>query len=286
MTPVLLLVLGAASTGIVADRLAPGVGPVTLLGAEGADVTPFGQGSLALSLGLIHDPLHLDLPSGALLSRPVSWQFSSDLSAEAGLWKRWLAFAVGLPVVWWQAGDRLRGTGVDEAPLATTRAGDLRLRVKAAVRSSGRVHLAVIVQVTVPLGGQSDFAATDGVTVEPRLILDAHLGRVFIAAAAGVRFAPERDLFNTTLGDELTWSLGVGVVAWQRRWIHLALLGEGAGAVGGSPGSRPAELRGALRLGLGPFTVDAGGGAGLDGEVAAPSWRAFVIVRTLVGRAR
>jgi hypothetical protein len=275
-----------ASTGIVADRLVPGVGPVTLISAEGAEVTALGQGSLVLSLGLIRDPLRLQLPSGELLSRPVRWQFSTDLSAEAGLWRRRIAFSLGLPVVWWQAGDRLQNTGVDEAPLGTTRAGDLRLRLKATVRGSGRVHLAVLVQVTVPLGGQSDFVATDGVTVEPRLILDAHLGRVFLAVAAGVRFAPERDLFQTRLGDELTWSLGVGVVAWQRRWIHLAALSEAAGAVGGSPGSRPAEVRGALRLGLGPFTVDAGAGAGLDGEVAAPSWRAFVLLRALVGRAR
>jgi hypothetical protein len=283
---VLVVLIGAASTGIPADRLTPAVGPVTLIGVEGADVTAFGQGTLALSFGLVRDPIHLQLQSGALLSRPVRWQFGSDLAAEAGLWKRRIGFAVGLPVVWWQAGDRLRQTGVDDAALAPTRGGDLRLRVKAALRATGRVHLAALFQVTVPLGGQSDFAATDGVTVEPRLMLDVHLGRVFLAMALGVRFAPERELFMTHLGDELTWSLGAGVAVYQWRWLHLALMTEGAGAVGGSPGSRPVELRGALRLGLGPFTVDAGGGGGLDGEVAAPAWRAFLIVRALVGRAR
>jgi hypothetical protein len=220
------------------------------------------------------------------LSRPVRWQFGSDLSAEAGLWRRRIAFSVGLPVVWWQAGDRLKGTGIDDRDLAPTRAGDLRLRAKAVLRATGRVHLAAAVVVTVPLGGQADFAATDGVTVEPRLFLDAHLGPVLLAANVGVRFAPDRDLFMTHLGDELTWSLGVGVAVYQHRWLHLALMTEGAGAVGGGPGSRPAELRGALRLGLGPFTVDAGAGGGLDGEVAAPTWRAFLVVRALVGRAR
>ena len=43
MTALLLLVLGAASTGIPADRFVPGVGPVTLMSGEGADVTPLGQ---------------------------------------------------------------------------------------------------------------------------------------------------------------------------------------------------------------------------------------------------
>jgi hypothetical protein len=216
----------------------------------------------------------------------VRWQFSTDLAAEAGLWKQRLAFSVGVPVVWWQAGDRLRGTGVDEARLAATRAGDLRLRLKAALRSSHRVHLAALVQVTVPLGGQDNFAATDGVTVEPRLILDAHLGRVLLAFALGVRFAPDRELFLTHLGDELTYSAGLAVRAWERRWFALSWVAEGAGAVGGSPGSRPVEARGAVRLGLGPVVVDAGAGGGLDGEVAAPAWRVFLIARALVGRAR
>src|SRR5256885_977277 len=156
--------LGAASTGIPADRFVPGVGPVTLMSGEGADVTPLGQGALALSFGLVRNPLHLELQSGALLSRPVRWQFSTDLAAEAGLWRNRLAFSVGLPVVWWQAGGRLRATGIDEG--------------------------------------------------------------------------------------------------------------------------RPAEARGALRLALGPVVVDAGAGAGLDGEVAAPAWRVFLLARALVGRAR
>jgi hypothetical protein len=286
VTAVLLLLLAASSTGIPADRFVPGVGPVTLMGGEGADVTPLGQGALALSFGLVRSPLHLDLSSGGLLSRPVRWQFGTDLAAEAGLWKQRVALAVGIPVVWWQAGDRLRNTGVDEAPLATTRAGDMRIRLKAALRNTHRVHIATQVQLTVPLGGQDNFAATDGVTVEPRLILDVHLQRWLLAFALGVRFGPDRELFQTHLGDELTWSAGVGVRAWERRWFALGLMAEAAGGVGGSPGSRPAEARGGVRLGLGPILVDAGAGAGLDGEVAAPAWRLFLIARALVGRAR
>ncbi len=274
-----------ASTGIAADRLVPGVGPVVMVGVEGADVTPLGQGSLALSLGVVRDPLRLVLPSGDLLSRPVRWQLTNDLSAEAGLWSNRLAFAVGLPVVWWAAGDRLRGTG-DERPLASPTAGDLRLRLKAALLGSERVHVAALVQVTVPLGGQADFAATDGVTVEPRLLVDLRLGPVLVAAALGVRFASDRQLFQTTFGDELTWSLGVGGRLWTRRRLFVELMGEGAGAVGGSSGTRPVELRGAVRLGISPVSIDVGAGAGVDGDAGAPAWRLFVVARALVGRPR
>jgi hypothetical protein len=277
---------GAAPAGIAVDRFVPAIGPSVMLGVESAEVTPFGQGALALSLGLVRDPIRIDLPSGEVLSRPVRWQFASDLSAEAGLFRRRLAFAVGLPIVWWQAGDRLRSTGLDEAPLASPVAGDLRLRLKAALLGSEWVHVAALVQVTVPLGGEHDFAATDGVTVEPRLCADLKLQRVTIAAALGVRFAPDRSLFATHFGDELTWGLGGEVRAWERGRLSLDVLAEGAGAVGASPGTRPVELRGALRLGVRPMAIEAGAGAGVDGEVGAPAWRVFLVVRALVGRAR
>jgi hypothetical protein len=276
----------APSTGIVADRLVPGIGPSVMIGAEAADVTPMGMGALALGFGVVKDPLRLTLPDGSLLSRPVRWQFSSDLSAEAGLWKSRLAFAVGLPVVWWAAGDRLRGTGTDDAPLKSPRAGDLRLRVKAALLGNRRLHVAALLQVTVPLGGQKEFAATDGVTVEPRLIADVRLGRALIIGALGVRFASDRTLFRTTFGDALTWSLGVGGRVWQRRKLWLEVMGEGAGEAGGSSGTRPVELRGAVRFGAWPVSVDLGAGAGVDGDAGAPAWRVFAVVRALVGRPR
>jgi hypothetical protein len=276
----------AASTGIAVDRLVPAVGPIAMIGVEGADVTRFGQGALALSFGLVRDPIHLELPTGEILSRPVRWQASTDVSAEAGLWKNHLALAVGLPVVWWQAGDRLRGTGVDERPLASPAAGDLRLRIKAALLGNQRVHVAALVQLTVPLGGEANFAATDGVTVEPRLIIDVRLHQVLLAAALGARFASERQLFETTFGDELTWSLGAGARAWAKRRLYLELLAEASGAVGSSSGTRPVELRGAVRLGIWPFSLDVGAGAGVDDQVGAPAWRLFVMARALVGRAR
>jgi hypothetical protein len=282
----IVLVVAAASTGIPADKLVPAVGPTSLIGTEGADVTALGQGSLSLGFGFLSDPIQLQLPSGGLLSRPVHEQFTTDLAAEVGLWRRRLALSIGVPVVFWQKGDRLRGTGIDETPLAKTAAGDMRFRLKAALRATGRVHVAALVQVTVPLGGEHDFAATDSVTVEPRLMLDAHLAPVYLAFSLGVRFAGDRDLFQSHFGDALTWSAGIGVALCQWSWRYLALIGEAAGEVGGSAGSRPAEARGALRVGLGAFTLDAGAGGGLDGEVAAPAWRVFLIVRALVGRAR
>src|SRR5262245_1269969 len=106
-----------ASTGIAADRFVPAVGPASLLQTEAADTTPRGQVASALSVGYLRDPIKLtERFTGTLRSEPVRGQLVMDTSVEFGL-PRGLALAVGLPVVLWNDGDRLRGTGVDEARL-------------------------------------------------------------------------------------------------------------------------------------------------------------------------
>ena len=78
----------------------------------------------------------------------------------------------------------------------------------------------------------------------------------------GARFAKDRALFTTELGDELTWGAALALRLVERRVGGLAAIVEGAGGVGAAAGTRPAELRGALRVALGPVALDAGAGGG------------------------
>jgi len=275
----------APSTGLAADRFAVGVGPSVLLGAEGAATTPFGWMAWATALSYVSEPLRLQNRfSGEVVSRPVSHQLTLDLGLEAGLWKR-IALAVGVPVVVSAAGDRLRGVSDDDRPLASASGGDLRIRLKVLLAGAGEgraggvdLHLALQLQLTAPLGGQSDFAATDGVTVEPRLVFDlSPTPRLLLVGAVGVRFAPDRQVFATQLGDELTWLAGATLGLFARGQVHGALVAEAAGAVGAT--IHPAEARAAFRLGLGAISVDLGAGAGLNHEVTAPAWRLLLAVR-------
>jgi hypothetical protein len=272
----------AQDTGIVADRFVPGLGPHALLAAEAAEVTAPGEASFAMSLDALGDPIRLRSKfTGERVSTPVAGQIVGDLGMELGVVKR-LAVAIGMPVVLYARGDRLAGTGVSDRPLAAPVGGDLRLRVKAAFvgdPTHSGLHVAVLVQLTVPTGGEGDFAATSGVTVEPRLIADYRVGIVTVAIAIGARFAPERKLFLTTFDDELTWVGGVGVAAVRRGAFRFDVIAEAAGGVGAADGTRPVELRGAARFGLGAWSVDLGGGAGLDADVGAPSWRALAVLR-------
>lgn len=279
-----------ANPGVAVDRLQPAVGPASLVAVEGAAVTKPGAVSWAASLGLVHDPITLRQAfTGALVTRPVRDQLVADVALEFGIWKR-LAVAVAAPIVLYQDGDRLQGTGVDERPLAATVAGDVRVRIKGQLVGDAMrpgLHASLLVQVTAPTGGRQDFAATDGATVEPRLVVDARLGRVTLAASLGARFQKERALFFTRFGDELTWSAAAAVALVERTRLGLSAIVEGAGAVGPSTGTRPAELRGALRLALARgFVVDAGAGGGLDRDVGAPAWRVFVVGRGSLPLAR
>jgi hypothetical protein len=285
---VALLLVGSTaqaqkSTGIVVDRFVPAIGPTTLFSVEGAPVTDYAQLSWALALGGVYDPLILrNAFTGETVSEPVERQFNGDLSMELGLYKQRVGLSFGLPVVFSQEGDRLAGVDADTRPLASMQGGDFRIRLKVALvgdPARDGLHVAVGLVLTVPFGGQSDFAATDGVTVMPRLYGDVRLGPIVLMANVGVRFAPERTLFRTTLGDELDWSAGAGWAALSGRGYWGGLIAEFAGQVGANPGSRPAEFRAGVRGGTRRVSLDLGAGLGLDGDVGAAAWRIFVVLR-------
>lgn len=273
-----------ATTGIAADRFTPAVGPGSFVGVEGAPTTAAGAVSWVAALDLGRDAIVLHTGSG-LVTHPVHDALVLDVGLEFGIWKR-LAVAIGMPVVLFQDGDRLRGLGVDETHLAASAAGDIRVRVKALLAGDPNgdgVHASLQLQLTAPASGQHDFAATAGATIEPRLVADWRQGRFAIGATLGVRFIGDRTLFATELGDELTWGAAASLRLVTRPRAGLAVVLEGEGAVGEFVYTRPAELRGALRVTSRWVAFDAGAGGGLDGDIGAPAWRVFVVARGGLG---
>ncbi|HEX4462789.1 MAG TPA: hypothetical protein VIA18_32675 [Polyangia bacterium] len=276
-----------ATTGIVADRFTPAVGPGSFVGVEGAPTTAAGAVSWVVALDLGRDPIVLRSATG-LETHPVHDALVLDVGLEFGIWKR-LAVAIGMPVVLFQDGDRLRGLGVDETHLATSAAGDVRMRIKALLAgdpNADGVHASVQLQLTAPASGQHDFAATAGATIEPRLVADWRIGRFALGATLGVRFIGDRTLFATKFGDELTWGAAASLRLVTHPRAGLAAVLEGEGAVGEFAYTRPAELRGALRVTSRWVSFDAGAGGGLDADIGAPAWRVFVVARGGLGLAR
>jgi hypothetical protein len=211
---------------------------------------------------------------------------------------RGFAIHASLPVVMLNDGDRLQGTGVggsgnNPGPALASAAGDLRFGVKVALLGATTMpgmHIAVGVDGTVPLGGQSDFAATTGPTLVTRVLLDYRLPWLTLVLDGEARFAARRHLFNTTFGDELVLSGGViariTTLGRAQRWRLFGYV-ETEGTVSGDPNARPVELRAALRIGReGGVDIDLGGGAGLVDAVGAPRFRVFALLRAPLGGAR
>lgn len=264
--------------GIAADRLVPAAGPTALIAVEGADLPPPDRTAAALAFGYLARPLAVaNTFTSATVSHPVAAAATVDAAVELGL-TRWLALGLGLPAVVWQRGDRLAGLGVSDAdaerPLASYALGDVRLRAKLLLPGPARgLRIALVGILTLPAGGERDFAATSGPTFEPRLI--AELARSYFAVAAnlGVRFAPDRAVFASHFGDELDWGIGAIAGAWRLRGLV-----ELAGAVGES--THPVEARAAARVLLPRgFAIDAGAGFALVSQPQSPEWRLFAVAR-------
>lgn len=273
--------------GFPAERLTPAVGPTAFSQVEGGRVPAAGQVYVVASAQAIYRPVVLrSTLSDVEAAVPVEYHTGLDLAAEFGVWRQRLSVGVGLPVTTWQRGDRLTRTGSSEPsafdtarPLAPLALGDLRFRGKALLTAPDRpTDLAVIVELTAPGGGQQDFAATSSFTFSPRLAGSLRQ-RVFIGAAqVGVRFAPQRWLYETTLHHLLEWGAAAGFRLPVRR-VGLGLYVETAGVLNLVSDSKllGVELRGGVRIGWLRGALDLGGGGGLGS--LSPGWRASAQLR-------
>ncbi len=285
----LLIVLGwssgttwAQSTGIAAERMMFHSGPSAFYQVEGGEVAAPRELWLHSAVSLLSNPLRLrQRYTGELLATPVSYRVTLDLGGELGLWKKRLSLGVGLPVALWQNGDRLQATGGNDVsvdrPLRSSAVGDIRLRAKARLTPTDWFwSVAMALDFTIPGGGQRDFVATSGPTIAPRLIGWFLRGPVAAALNVSIRFAPHREIYQTSLQHSLEWGAAASV-AFPTRRVGLALLAESVGSYAIGTPMHSTELRGGLRLGLRQAALDVGAGAGLG--PLSPDWRVFVSMR-------
>ena len=272
----------AQSTGIAADRMTFHSGPSAFYSVEGGQVAAPSELWLHSAASFVANPLRLrQRYSDDLLATPVAYRVSLDLGGELGLWKQRLALGVAVPVALWQIGDRLIPTGGSdlsvERPLKRSAVGDIRLRAKVRLTPTDWFWaLAVALDFTIPGGGQSDFVATSGPTVAPRLIGWFLRGPVSASVNLSAQIAPLRSLYDTTLQHSLWWGAAVSTALPTRR-VGLAILLETVGSYAIGTPVVSNELRGGLRLGLRQAALDFGGGAGFG--PMSPDARAFVSIR-------
>jgi hypothetical protein len=275
------------------ERLAPAPGPGGFLHVEDAQLAPHLGWSFTLVSTLASRPLVIRRAGlrGGELSEPVALRLSTDLGGAIG-WGGWLQVGLGLPIVAFQAGDRLAGLDLmepgAEAALAPVTVGDLRLHAKVAVRPPPRGYgpgAALALVVTLPTGDDGEFAGEEGVVVEGRAIASWRAARFAAAINAGPRLRSARVRFfnpNMVLGHELAWGLAASARLPVARRLEPLALAEVAGGWGGADGPSPAEARLGLRARVAaPWTLGLAGGLGMGDQraIGAPAWRVALELR-------
>lgn len=274
----------AQTTGIAVERMFLQSGPSAFFQVQGAEVAAPSSLWLHSAVLLLSSPLVLrHRYTGELLAVPVKHRVTLDVGGELGLWKQRLSMTFGLPVALWQDGDRLQNTGGTDdfstAPLRASAVGDIRLGLKMRLTAP---HLfwgfLTAFEATIPGGGQTDFVATDGMTVSPKLAGFFRKGFVSAALEVAARLAPLRKLYETTLQHSVEWGAAVsGAVPVPR--VGLAFIGEAVGAYNVAGAISSTELRGGGRLAAGTWALDVGAGGGFG--PLSPPWRVFVSFRVV-----
>jgi outer membrane protein OmpA-like peptidoglycan-associated protein len=161
----------------------------------------------------------------------VAHQVLMDLAFSLGVWKH---FQLGaqFQAVLHQTGDDAADLGFAEGPeLKALALADLRLLPKIVLlqpKGPG-LGLAFLPILTFPTATSGANAGENGLTVEPRLIVDWRLrGGALIVGQAGYRWREGAEVANLRVDDELVYGFGAEVPLLPR----VSIIGEVFGAVG------------------------------------------------------
>lgn len=216
-------------------------------------------------------------------TKVVSSLVAAQLSGAYGITDSIQVGAV-LPVIL-----SMTGEGLDPATamparesLQTSGLGDLRLDIKDRFYQSSTIRLAAVGAVTLPsrfgtggnsFTGDSLPSVRGGIAVQWR----GADGKISVGANAGVLFRKPREIYASTIGQQLTWGVAGGFLVTDR----FELVGEvfGRSAFDISLDGAPMEAAGGIRVAATKsLSVVAGGGGGLLKGIGSPDLRMFVSV--------
>ncbi len=248
-----------------------------------------GQGHIGAFAHYVDGTLSLD-SSGETLNL-VDSQLKVELSGAIGL-LGWIDIGFVAPLVAYQSGDDLAGVGLPGESLDSMALGDVRVVPKFTLLDpddTGGLGFAVVPLLSLPTGSDLN---TDGASrFEPRAVLDWHHGNGFaIALNAAYAFRDERRAQNIVIDDVVRYGAGLRVPLGVE---GLSLIGSYFGdlqtADDRDPNNTflktdekttsPMEATGGFQyVRDDQWVFQLGGGAGLNGDVGAPLFRAFASV--------
>jgi OOP family OmpA-OmpF porin len=264
------------------------VGPKTFLSVSDADTGAAGHLSFDAMVTYLTKPLTIwnvsDDGEEITTERTsvVESILAGELSGSYGI-NNDLQLGVALPLIFSMTGDGLdpdMATGTMDG-LQISGLGDLRAELKYRLVQSGGFRLAAIGGLSVPTSygaGGNEFIGDDLPTGRLRAAAQWSSGMVSLGSNVGVLLRKPRDIYASTVGQQLLWGVG-GAVRFTERFSVIA---EGFGRTGLpeiSLDGSPIEAGGGVRiLATKAIAVVAGGGGGIVRGIGSPELRFFVSV--------
>ena len=263
------------------------VGPKTFVTVADGDVAAPNQVSVDALVTFLTKPFQIynvdpgnhNMVTGTRTT-VVSSMTSAQLAAAYGMTDR-LQLGFNMPVVFALQGDGLMPeTGQRAANgLNVTGLGDLVAEAKYRLLRRGAVRASVIGGLSLPTSigsGGAQFIGDDLPTGRVKLAAQLDTGRLSFGVNAGVILRKPRTIYDSTVGQQLTW----GVAGALRVTDRVALIAEGYGRAGlpsFALDASPLEVEGGLRIfATGSVAVMIGGGAGLVNGIGSPEARVFL----------
>ena len=270
---------GARADGLDGERFSPATS------AEGGFVleqpsVPFHLGwGLGLFLNVADDAV-VERGGDMVTTRPLDTAGSADLIGSIGFFNR-LELGLHLPVHVIYDGDSYMNGGTTLT--ASSGVGDLRLVPKVALLRTGDLDnhyvLSLALPTSLPTGNEESLRGAGGVSVEPRVLFGAYLGRLGLLFNLGYKWRSEHPP-TLPWGDEVT--IGVGVAVSATRALTLRAEAYGAKHVSTEvPGADfPFEVLGGLDYAIGAqWTLYAGASLGMTDGIGDPDFRIVTGIR-------
>jgi len=286
-----------------AERLEPGVDKEAIINASWAAVPQHLEWDIGLLFAYSNDPLFTYNVTSAgnpidRASSLVENRLGAHLTASMAFFD-FLQIGAELPVLLFQQRDSTRAPDGDDAALATTGVGDVRLYPKLSIikqRSGAPVDIGLQVPVSIPTGQGTEFYGEKGFTFTPTILasreFDLGVGMLRFAGNLGARLRTQEAAYvvngeaQNAIGDELIGRLGAGyvfLVADDRPTevsLAIATASQISGFVESIPVRNPSEVLAEVEHTVaGPFNVFVGGAVGTSAGVGGPDYRVFGGVR-------
>lgn len=173
----------------------------------------------------------------------VGHRLSADFVGSIGFFK-WLEMGLVLPVTMYQTGNLDLPTG----KIAKGGLRDPRVNLKFTVARQeqiGLFNVAIVPEISLPLGDDGSFLGDGNITFRPALLIDRRfdvLWGLHLGGAIGAHIRPRSEVGNIEVDDELFYRLGLGVGLPNFFEAHPEVIGEINGNTGTKSFFKESEL--------------------------------------------